>query len=210
MKRKPGMKVVLMMLTCLLVALLSGAACNRHDPAVKWGYDGLGAPEHWASLSEQYAACADGKRQSPIDIAGYDRGDAAPISLSYSVDARAVRNDGKLMHVDYGPGNTLSVGQRIYELRSAHFHSPSEHRIDGASFAAELHLVHADANGDLAVVGLLFTTGTPQPGSGGDSRRRPWCRRYHRGRLYTQCQSLRADRSQLLPVRRLENHAPLQ
>ena len=163
MKRKPGMKVVRMMLTCLLVALLSGAACNRHDPAVKWGYDGLGAPEHWASLSEQYAACADGKRQSPIDIAGYDRGDAAPISLSYSVDATTVRNDGKLIHVDYEAGNTLRVGQRIYELRSAHFHSPSEHRIDGASFAAELHLVHADANGDLAVVGLLFDTGTPSP-----------------------------------------------
>ena len=155
------MKVVRMMLTCLLVALLSGAACNRHDPAVKWGYDGLGAPEHWASLSEQYAACADGKRQSPIDIAGYDRGGAAPISFSYSFDAAAVRNDGRILHVDYTAGNTLSMGQWTYELRSAHFHSPSEHRIDGASFAAELHLVHADANGDLAVVGLLFDTGTP-------------------------------------------------
>ena len=116
------MKVVWMMLACLLAALLTGAACNRHDPAVKWGYDEPGAPEQWASLSEQYAACAHGKRQSPIDIAGYNRGDAAPISLSYSVDATAVRNDGKLVHVDYGVGNTLSVGRRTYELKSAHIH----------------------------------------------------------------------------------------
>ena len=148
-------------MACLLAALLTGAGCNRHDPAVKWGYDGPGAPEHWASLSEQYAACADGKRQSPIDITEHGGGDAAPISFSYSVDATSVRNNGKFVHVDYTAGNTLSVGQRTYELKSAHFHSPSEHRIDGASFAAELHLVHADANGNLAVVGLLFRLGAP-------------------------------------------------
>ena len=131
--------------------------------AVKWGYDGPGAPEHWASLSEEYAACADGKQQSPIDITKYEEGDAAPISFSYSGDATAVRNDGRFVHVEYGAGNTLSVGHRTYVLKSAHLHSPSEHRIDGASFAAELHLVHADADGNLAVVGLLFTLGAPSP-----------------------------------------------
>ena len=62
-----------------------------------------------------------------------------------------------------GRGNTLSVGRRTYELKSAHFHSPSEHLINGASFAAELHLVHADADGNLAVVGLLFRLGAPSP-----------------------------------------------
>ena len=150
-------------LACLMAALLTGAACTRHDPAVKWRYDGPGAPGHWASLSEEYGTCADGQRQSPIDIAGYERGEAAPISFSYSGDATAVRNDGRFVHVDYGPDNTLSVGQRIYALKSAHFHSPSEHLIDGASFAAELHLVHADADGNLAVVGLLFRLGAPSP-----------------------------------------------
>ena len=116
---------------CLLAALLTGAACAGHDQGVKWGYDGPGAPERWASLSEEYATCADGQRQSPINIAGYDRGDGAPIALSYSGDAAAVRNDGRFVHVDYGRGNTLSVGRRTYELKSAHFHSPSEHLIDG-------------------------------------------------------------------------------
>ena len=161
LKNKPGSKVV--WLTRLLAALLTGAACNSYDQAVKWGYDGPGAPEHWGSLSEEYAACADGKQQSPIDITGYDRGDAVPISFSYSVDATAVRNDGKFVYADYAAGNTLSVGQRTYGLKSAHFHSPSEHRIDGVSFAAELHLVHADADGNLAVVGLLFRPGAPSP-----------------------------------------------
>lgn len=133
------------------------------DEAIEWGYEGPGAPEHWASLSEEYAACADGKQQSPIDITGYYEGNAAPISFSYSGDATAVRNDGRFVYVEYGAGNTLSVGQRTYVLKSAHLHSPSEHLIDGASFAAELHLVHVDADGNLAVVGLLFKLGAPSP-----------------------------------------------
>ena len=163
LKNKPGLRILWLTLASLLAALLTGAVCNRHDQPVECGYDGPGAPEHWASLSEAVRTCADGKQQSPIDITGYERGDAAPLSLSYSVDATAVRNDGKSVHVDYGEGNTLSVGQRIYKLKSAHFHSPSEHLIDGASFAAELHLVHADADGNLAVVGLLFRPGAPSP-----------------------------------------------
>ena len=74
-----------------------------------------------------------------------------------------MRNDGKAVHVDYAPGSTLSVGRRTFELKSAHIHSPSEHRIDGVSLAAELHLVHADADGHLAIAALLFRLGEPSP-----------------------------------------------
>ena len=163
LRGKPGLTVILQSLACLMAALLTSTACDRHDQAVKWGYDGQRAPEHWAELSEEYATCAAGGRQSPVDIAGYETGDAAPISFSYSGDAESVRNDGRFVHVDYAAGNTLTVGQRTFALKSAHFHSPSEHLIDGASFAAEMHLVHADADGNLAVVGLLFRSGTPSP-----------------------------------------------
>ena len=148
--------------------MLSVAACNYGEKqttvnAAEWGYDGPGAPENWASLSQEYATCTDGEQQSPVDITGYEKGDAGPISFSYVSDMAAVRNDGKSVHIDYGPGNTMTVGQQAFELKSAHFHSPSEHRIDGASFAAELHLVHADADGNLAVVALLFGQGAPSP-----------------------------------------------
>ena len=163
LRGKPRLIVILQTLVCFMVALLTGAACDRHDQAVKWGYDGQGAPEHWAQLSEEYATCADGRRQSPVDIASYEMGDAAPISFSYSGDAEFVRNDGRFLHVDYAAGSTLTVGQRTFALKSAHFHSPSEHLIDGASFAAEMHLVHADADGNLVVVGLLFRLGASSP-----------------------------------------------
>ena len=106
---------------------------------------------------------AESRGQSPVDIAGYARGDAEPLSFSYHSKAIAVRNDGQFVHVDYPPGNTFSVGQRTFRLETAHLHSPAEHQIDGAGFAAELHLVHADDEGSLAVVGMLFRPGPANP-----------------------------------------------
>ena len=129
--------------------------------AVEWGYDGPTGPENWGSLSDEYAACAVGKQQSPVDITGYVENDAEPLSFSYGISAKAVRNDGKAVHFDYGPGNTMSIGQRTLTLISAHMHSPSEHLLDGVSFAAELHMIHQDADGNLAVVGQFFRLGEP-------------------------------------------------
>ncbi len=131
--------------------------------AVEWGYDGAKGPENWGSLSEEYAACATGKQQSPVDITGYVAGDAEPLSFSYGTDAVEVRNDGKAVHFDYPPGNTMSIGQKSLTLISAHMHSPSEHLLDGVSFAAELHMIHADADGNLAVVGQFFRLGESSP-----------------------------------------------
>jgi len=148
---------------CLTTVLLAGMACTQPDPAVEWGYTGAGAPEHWASLSDEYATCANGRQQSPIDIAGYDNSDSTPISFDYSGLIQSINDDGRFVHVGFGPANTLSVGQLTYALQSAHFHSPSEHLLDGESFAAEMHLIHTDPDGNLAVVGLLFRLGPPSP-----------------------------------------------
>ena len=161
------MKIAWLTSTWLLPTMFLIAACGGGEPvpttagAVEWGYEGPGAPENWASLSEDYALCAEGKRQSLIDISGYEKGAAEPISFSYGGDANAVRNKGKFVYVDYAPGASFKVGERTFELKSAHLHSPSEHLVDGVSFAAELHLVHQDSGAALAVVGLLFRLGEP-------------------------------------------------
>ena len=129
--------------------------------AITWGYSGPGAPEHWGSLSEEYRACSLGVEQSPIDIAGYSPGDGAPLAFRYSGAATAARNNGHTVYLDYGPGNVLDIDGQPYELLGIHYHSPGEHQLDGESFAAELHLVHQDGDGNLAVIGLLFRSGAP-------------------------------------------------
>lgn len=51
------------------------------------------------------------------------------------------------------------LGARRFDLQSFHWHSPSEHLIDGDSFPLELHLVHSSPDGELLVVGVLSEEG---------------------------------------------------
>nr|KYP50034.1 hypothetical protein KK1_028189 [Cajanus cajan] len=46
-----------------------------------------------------------------------------------------------------------------YQLIQCHWHSPSEHTINGIRYDLELHLVHISSNENIAVIGLLYETG---------------------------------------------------
>jgi carbonic anhydrase len=56
--------------------------------------------------------------------------------------------------MSYGPGSILGrMGSTVTTtLAQFHFHAPSEHAVDGASYPMEMHLVHVDAAGKPAVV----------------------------------------------------------
>lgn len=63
------------------------------------------------------------------------------------------------------PGSFLKVPSRDLSVESKrfHFHSPSERTINGESFAMEIHFVHADESGNLAVVGVMIKEGEEHP-----------------------------------------------
>jgi carbonic anhydrase len=54
----------------------------------------------------------------------------------------------------------MRVGDKQYELKQFHFHHPSEETIKGKRFPMEMHLVHSDADGNLAVVSVLLEEGS--------------------------------------------------
>lgn len=56
---------------------------------------------------------------------------------------------------------TLEINGTEYVLKQCHWHSPSEHTINGKKFALELHMVHESQDGKAAVVGILYTIGRP-------------------------------------------------
>ena len=126
---------------------------------LEWAYEGPGAPAEWGSLSPDYVLCASGERQSPIDITGYRDSVGPAISFSYDGEIESVERHGRFAYAVFSPGNGITVGGRFHELRQAHAHAPSEHTIDGQSFDVEVHLVHENASGELAVVGLLYRLG---------------------------------------------------
>lgn len=53
----------------------------------------------------------------------------------------------------------ISLGGTRYALRQFHFHTPSEHTLDGRRFPVEQHFVHAGPDGATLVVGLFLTGG---------------------------------------------------
>ena len=133
------------------------------DDTIRWSYSGTSGPSYWGSLSEEYRTCALGDQQSPIDITDYTFCDGPPVGFHYSGVAIAARNNGHTVYLDYQPGNLIDVGGHRYELQGIHYHSPGEHHLDGEAFSAELHLVHQDTGGNLAVIGLLYRLGEANP-----------------------------------------------
>ena len=136
-------------------------ACD--DIQIEWGYSGPGRPENWSALSAEYRPCGEGVEQSPVNITGQVAGNMPPIAFQYASSATEARNNGHTVYLDFGPGSSIVAGDRSYQLAGVHYHSPGEHQLDGETFAAELHLVHQDAAGGLAVVGLLYRLGVASP-----------------------------------------------
>jgi carbonic anhydrase len=124
-----------------------------------WGYEGKGAPANWSKLDPAYATCAAGKRQSPIDIKGALVSPLPALQLEYNSAPLNIIDNGHTIQVNYASGSTLSVDGKTYTLKQFHFHHPSEEHVNGHAYDMVAHLVHADADGHLVVVAVLFKTG---------------------------------------------------
>ena len=165
--RKLGRLARLVVVSPALIAcgaISAEPADSRSTNPDDWGYWGPGAPNNWGDLSPEFALCATGSRQSPIDLADWVEDSSAPgLSFSYTGSPTEVSHNGKVAHVEYGQGNTLTVGDRRYELLSMHIHVHAEHQIQGQLFPAEMHLVHRKEGGFLGVVGQLYRLGDPDP-----------------------------------------------
>ena len=141
----------------------SGPACGGRED-LDWGYWGPGAPNNWGSLSPEFDLCATGASQSPIDLNNLTVDSSAPeLVFDYGGNAAEINHNGKVAHVEYEEGNTLTVGAQRYRLASMHIHVHAEHQVEGQLFPAEMHLVHQKEGGFLGVVGQIYRLGDPDP-----------------------------------------------
>lgn len=130
---------------------------GEHAP--HWSYTGESGPAHWGDLAPEYALCASGTAQTPIDIVPA-KDDAIPNPVvRYQAGAVTVINNGHTIQANATPGNSIVVDGVEYALAQMHFHAPSEHRINGVPALAEVHFVHKATDGSLAVIGALIQAG---------------------------------------------------
>jgi len=129
-----------------------------------WSYDGETSPAHWATLCDDFSACA-GHNQSPIDLTGSEMKEGlGELMVQYadSLSFSAV-NNGHTVQVNIAEDGSLAIEGRTYKLKQFHFHTSSEHTVDGKKFPMEIHLVHVDDSSNIAVIGILFTEGAENP-----------------------------------------------
>ena len=72
-------------------------------------------------------------------------------------------DNGHTVQVNLTAAGTAMIDGHEYALEQFHFHAPSEHTVDGVHSPVEAHFVHADADGNLAVIGVMIVEGAPHP-----------------------------------------------
>lgn len=142
----------------LTLSLVAAFALAVHAPvsggeeADHWSYAGEMGPAHWAEL-EVGSACS-GSRQSPVNIIRTDTtprtSDDTLLELHYPSVTRilSAANNGHSIQLDFEPGDEIRLEGEQYFLQQIHFHSPSEHTLNGVRYPLEMHLVHSNAARD--------------------------------------------------------------
>jgi carbonic anhydrase len=152
----------------LLVAATHTPAEEAHHAqeahhAHEWDYGQQLGPVHWGDLKPEFAQCKAGHHQSPIDVEKPQKADLPSLVFDYHPSPLRIVDNGHTIMVDYAPGSVLRVGDAEYALKQFHFHRPSEESIHGKRYEMSVHLVHANAAGQLAVVAILLENGREQP-----------------------------------------------
>lgn len=156
------------LLTATGIAASSLFGCNTLTSATKeegksWGYIGDKGAENWGNLSSEFEVCQLGKSQSPVNLQSAIDADLPPLKINYKDSPLRIINNGHTIQVNYQPGSFLTLDNEPYELLQFHFHHPSEHKIEGKPLPMELHLVHKNQKGDLAVIGVFLKEGAANP-----------------------------------------------
>ena len=106
--------------------------------------------------------------QSPINILTSNLREASrheiEVTSVHDDKATAVVNKGHTIELEFDPGTKVNFDGKTYDFKQAHFHTPSEHQIDGMTFPMEMHFVcqgkeQDTANPEYLVLAIFFKMG---------------------------------------------------
>lgn len=137
-------------------------AIHPQQKSTHWSYQGETGPEFW-SMVEKESMCS-GKHQSPINIIDIDapnNSSLEPLNIHYSdkVKIHDITNNGHSIQYNFEKGDYIVIDNDKFELKQIHFHEASEHTINGIRYPLEMHLVHSNSKGKIAVIGIMAIEG---------------------------------------------------
>ena len=138
-------KCTAVLLGALSLATLLGCEKQGEEPCVCPEDEPVAALEE---LNEELYALPDldhGLLQSPVNILSDQAVDGThKVVLHFDHTApEFLVNKGTTIELDFPEGGgSLTYDVREYDLEQLHFHTPSEHQIDGITYPMEMHIVH--------------------------------------------------------------------
>ncbi|CAN6723589.1 unnamed protein product [Malus baccata var. baccata] len=126
-------------------------------------------PQHWGELKKEWTACKDGKSQSPIDLMEDGATKVIPtfrdLTMHHKPSGATLKNEGHYIALEWeGDAGSIQINGTNYFLKQCHWHTPSEHTINGIRYDLELHMVHRSADkNSVAVIAFLYQVGPPNP-----------------------------------------------
>ncbi|KAI3471811.1 hypothetical protein Pfo_028464 [Paulownia fortunei] len=143
-------------ITLLIVGSYASTTLKADNKPLQFTYSGATGPDRWASLNPNFSLCANGKSQSPINIVTdqvLPNKKLKPLIREYRAVNVTLVDFKFTVAIEY-PDHTggIIIDDKQYTLKQMHWHSPSEHRINGKRFAAELHIVHVSDDGNVSVI----------------------------------------------------------
>lgn len=129
-------------------------------------------------INIERTATVEGSTLSPPQSFAFDPQGFPDSAATAAIQSGLLIND-HTWEVDWDRHNNatdeygLVIGDRIYRLREFHYHSPSEHLIDGNHYDMEAHHVHfcdgpscqtpLNPNDEILVVSVFLQVGAPNP-----------------------------------------------
>ncbi|KAF8044255.1 hypothetical protein BT93_A2290 [Corymbia citriodora subsp. variegata] len=159
---------LLLCTTFLVLALHVGLTISEEvEDESEFSYDAGSerGPARWGQLRMEWGMCRNGSMQSPINLSSERVQVVAHLGRlkrCYKASNATLKNRGHdiMLRWEGGAGSIYVKGTQ-YLLQQCHWHSPSEHAINGRRFDLELHMVHESAEGKVAVVGVMYKLGRP-------------------------------------------------
>ena len=141
----------------------NGASSHSKDKH-GWSYKGGNGPAHWGEHDPTARACRTGTQQSPIDLKAPIKAFTATPQIDWrEVQGAELINNGHTLQMNMVNAGGIVRNGKLYKLTQFHFHTPSEHTIDGRHYPMEAHFVHQASDGSLAVIGVMFAEGANNP-----------------------------------------------
>ncbi len=161
----------------VLLATLLTTACNSNkivNPGTtireSRPSEEFGAEPHDIAAEQEHGFALPGLDhgliQSPINILTktVENVDSRTINVRYKDEVDSIMNLGHTIQLHFAEGSTISAHDKTFHFKQMHFHTPSEHQLDGMTFPMEMHIVNAAEDGkngeaEYLVVSILFKMG---------------------------------------------------